>query len=662
MPLVRSFWLSKRKGRERYVIPIPDGKRVRFEIGGPSGVPREGTVSRNGAVCLLCDTPIPLSHIRDEGKNGRMDAQLMAIVAEGKRQRYYLSPSEEHKKAADVPRPDDIPEAELPEHALGFRVQGYGMRTWADLFTNRQLIALTTFSDLVRQAYDRITTDGAEHDYANAVRTYLTFVLDKCANLGSSLASWMNDREALRETFARQALSMVWDFAEANPLGTAGGSLEVFIDKVSMAVGASPLHVRTGVVRQADACTIDLPPLTATDPPYYDNVGYADLSDFFYVWLRRSLGDVYPDLLATVLTPKADELVADPFRHKNPDKFFEDGYTEVFTRIRDYTLDEFPITVFYAFKQAETDADGDHASTGWETLLEGMLSAGWTVTGTWPVRTESPGRIRNMDSNALASSIALACRPRPGDAGITDRRGLIAALREEFPEALRKLEQGSIAPVDLRQAAIGPGMAVFSRYARVNEPDGMPMRVRAALALINQVLDEKLSQLESDVSADTRWSVEWFKGHGFDPGPYGEAETLSKGTDTGIDVLDRTGMLKARGGKVTLLSVRDIPADYDPERDERVSEWKICLHLAKRLKDQGADETAQLMAAARNKVDLDDVKELAYLLYSIAEKKGWAETALLFNALGTSWSDLEDASRKLSGPAQVQGQLSFSDE
>jgi putative DNA methylase len=397
-----------------------------------------------------------------------------------------------------------------------------------------------------------------------------------------------------------------------------------------------------------------------TDPPYYDNVGYADLSDFFYVWLRRSLGDAFPDLLATMLTPKADELVADPFRHEDAEKFFEDGYTKVFADICEAAPDNFPVTVFYAFKQSETDNDGGHASTGWETLLEGMINSGWVVTATWPVRTERTGRIRDIKANALASSVVLACRPRPANAGFTDRRGLISALREEFPEALRKLEQGKLAPVDLRQAAIGPGMAVFSRYARVNEPDGSPMRVRAALSLINQVLDEKLSQLEGGVSAETRWCVEWFKQFGFDAGPFGTAETLSKGIDTSIDGLERGGVLRSRAGKVKLLSVRDLPDFYDPREDERTSEWEICLHLAKALEIRGTADAAALMAAARDvpTVDLDDVKELAYLLYSIAEKKGWAETALLFNNLGTSWMDLEDASRK-TGARAGAGQGAF---
>jgi putative DNA methylase len=659
MPLIRSFWLSKKRGKQRYVVAIPDGKRVRFEIGGPHGVPREGTVGRTGAVCLLCAAPVPLSYIRDEGKAGRMGEQLIAMVAEGKRQRYYVAPNEEHEKVAKVSRPEGAPEAELPEHALGFRVQGYGMCTWADLFTNRQLTALTTFSDLVREASERALADGAEPGYADAITTYLAFGLSKLADRHSTGTNWYVSRESTSSTFARQALSMTWDFAETQPLLDGTGTFWNAVDWAADALSSAPTTIE-GFATQANAATSPLNHhLVATDPPYYDNVGYADLSDFFYIWLRRSLGNAYPDLLGTMLTPKTDELIADPFRHKNANQYFERGYARVFTKICEGTPADYPITVFYAFKQAENDDQGGHASTGWETLLEGMLSAGWTITATWPVHTEAGNRMRSMGFNALASSIVLACRPRPVDAGFTDRRGLIATLSDEFPEALRKLEQGKVAPVDLRQAAIGPGMAVFSRYARVNEPDGSPMRVRSALSLINQVLDEKLSQLEGDVSAETRWCVEWFKLFGFDAGPFGTAETLSKGTDTSIGGLDRAGVLQSRGGKVTLRSVREIPDFYDPQADDRTSEWEICLHLAKRLQDQGADAAAQLMAASRDVVDLDDVKELAYLLYSIAEKKGWAETALLFNNLGTLWTDLEDASRKMTGPVETQGQLTL---
>jgi len=668
MPLIRSFWLGKKKGKERYVVPVPDGKRVRFEIGGPNGVPREGTVSRTGAVCLICDGPAPLNYIRAEGKAGRMGTQLMAIVAEGKRQRYYLPPNERHEKAADVPRPTDVPQGELPDNPRWFSPSRYGFQEYCSLFTSRQLTALTTFSDLISEVRERILMDGNDPSYAVSVITYLAFAISKLADRHSTSTNWYGSRESTSSTFARQAIPMTWDFVETQPLLAGTGTFWNAVEWVASVLDYLPAKsYAPASVTQADAAHLHTDgSLIATDPPYYDNVGYADLSDFFYVWLRRSLRELYPQIMGTMLTPKTGELVADPFRHdgkENAERFFENGFTSVFRSIRNGTPDHYPITVIYAFKQAETSDNGDHASTGWETMLEGMIKAGWTITATWPIRTELANRATGMGTNALASSIVLACRPRHRQAGFTDRRGLIAALRNEFPDALRMIEHdGKVAPVDLRQAAIGPGMAIFSRYAQVNEPDGTPMRVRAALSLINQVLDEKLSQLEGDVSADTRWCVEWFKGHGFDSGPFGEAETLSKGTDTGIAVLDRAGVLKARGGKVALLSVQDIRVDYDPNGDERVSEWKVCLHLAKRLRDRGAEATSELMAAARDRVDLDDVKELAYLLYSIAEKKRWAETALLFNGLGTSWTELEDASRKVTGPAWVNDTLGFEGE
>lgn len=669
MPLVRSFWLGKKKGKQRYVIPVPDGKRVRFKIGGPDGVPREGTVGRAGAVCLLCRTPVPLSYIRDEGKAGRIDAQLMAIAAEGKRQRYYVAPNDEHEKAADVPRPDAIPEAELPEKALGFRVQGYGMHTWADLYTNRQLTALTTFVDLIDEVRIQAKKDNAEDGYAEAIATYLALMVSRLTDYSSTITTWASNpqMEILRSTFARQTLQMTWDFAESNVFGPSSGTPDIMISAISRAIDALPVNPQPGHAIQAPAALAQTGTLVSTDPPYYDNVGYADLSDYFYFWLRQALNDNFPGLFGTMRTPKSDELIADPFRHDgkaNAEQFFEKGFYDVFKRICESTPTGYPITVFYAFKQSETDIDGDHASTGWETLLEGMLSGGWAITATWPITTERGGRMRDVGSNALASSVVLACRPRPADAGFADRRGLIQALREELPEALLNLEHGKIAPVDLRQAAIGPGMAVFSRYARVNEPDGSQMRVRAALSLINRVLDEKLSQLEGNVSADTRLCAEWFKQFGFNEGPFGTAETLSKGIDTSISGLERAGVLRSRAGKVKLLSVQELPDEYDPATDDRTSEWEICLHLAKALQNHGSDAAARLMAAARAvpENDLDDVKELAYLLYSIAEKKGWAETALLFNNLGTSWTDIEDASRKRTaddGPGQGAFTLEF---
>lgn len=660
MPLVRSFWLGKKKGKERYVIPIPEGKKVRFEIGGPDGSPREGTVGRTGATCLLCGTPAPLSYIREEGKAGRMNAQLMTIVAEGKRQRYYVAPTEDHEKAADVPRPDDVPEEALAIDPRNLWTAGYGLSHFADLFTHRQLAVLTTLSELVSEVHTFILAEN-ELSRADAIATYLAFAVDKAADRNSTICAWEPGMNRLRGTFQRQALPMTWDFAEANPFGNAGGDFKMCVTSLCEVLdslrpstpGAAEFANATDATNSSDG------KLTSTDPPYYDNISYANLADFFYIWLRRSLARVYPELLSTLVTPKAEELVADLARHKDKQtaaRFFEDGFAEVFRDICQRTPDGYPIGIFYAFKQAETNDNGEHASTGWEKLLEGVLGAGWAVTGTWPIRTELSTRTRGQESNALASSIVLACRPRPTNAGFIDRRGLIQMLRMELPRALRKLEEGKVAPVDLRQAAIGPGMAVFSRYSRVNEPDGSPMRVRAALSLINQVLEECVGG--NGYSADTQWCVEWFKQYGFESGPYGTAETLSKGIDTSISGLERAGVVRSRAGKVKLFSLEELPGQYDPRTDDRTSEWEICLHLAKRLQEQGASETAPLMAAAHDVVDLDVVKDLTYDLYLIAEKKERAAEALLFNNLGTSWTDIEDASRKVVNPG-TQGQLNL---
>jgi putative DNA methylase len=651
IPLLKSFWLCNKKGGEAYVEPIlvVEEKRVRFEIGVPGGVPRAGTLGRSGATCLLCGTPAPLPYIREEGKAGRMGAQLMAIVAEGNRGRFYVSPNEEHEKAADAPRPDDVPEAEIPHNPRYLTAPNYGMRTWADLFTNRQLTTLTTFSDLVADAREKAVNDGASPEYADAVATYLAFCVDKLADTNSTLCTWQISPPRLRPTFSRQAIQMTWDFAEAHPFGRAAGDYALCIVALTKVLDRLPTASMQGHVEQMNAATLPAveSAVYSTDPPYYDNVGYADLSDFFYTWIRRSLRTIYPQLLGTMMTPKADELVADAVRHgskKKADEFFEGGFNSVFTRIRQRATPEYPITVFYAFKQAENDNDGGHASTGWETLLEGMLTGGWSVTGTWPIRTELGTRTRGQESNALASSIVLACRPRPADAGFTDRRGLIDALRAEFPESLRKLEQGKIAPVDLRQAAIGPGMAVFSRYARVNEPDGSPMRVRAALSLINQVLDEELSQLDGDVSADTRFCVEWFKQYGFEEGPFGTADTLARGVDTGVEGLVRAGVLRSAAGKVKLRSVRDVPDEYTPAADERTSEWEICLHLAKQLDEHGTDAAVRLMGVFEFNRD----RAVACLLLVLCRWSGlWAS--------GSAGAGDADAAALVCGVAEAVG-------
>jgi len=684
MPLVSSYWLSKKRHRPTWLQPIVEGRSVRFEIrvdkAGPSMPPKRG----RGAnfVCLVCGDLTNDAYVKDEGAAGRMGAQLLAIVAEGDRRRIYLPASDDHVKAAQIERPAQVPEEELAYDLRNIWCVNYGLTTFARLFTNRQLAALTTITHLIHEVRDRLLVDaraaglsrstrlvaggtGADA-YADALCVYLALAGSRIASTNSSLCRWRPDvgKESVNDTFSRQALPMVWDFAEGCPF-TKGPSDFSWSTSWIVRVLEGLRCDTAGAVEQRDAAQIafDNRLVVATDPPYYDNVGYANLADFFYVWLRRSLGDIYPEQMAMVLTPKADEIVADPFRHggkENAKRFFEERFEEVFRRIRYGTPKGYPISFFYAFKQTETDGEGDRASTGWETLLEGLLKAGWVVTGTWPVRTELGNRAKALNTNSLASSIVLACRPREETAGVIDRGRVIAALREELPGALRKLQQGSIAPVDLPQAAIGPGMAIFSRYAQVYEPDGSAMRVRMALALINRVLDEVLSEQEGDFSADTRWCVEWFKSYGFDDGPFGSAETLSKAKNTSIDGLERAGVLRSRAGKVHLTSLRDSVWNYGPVDDDRVSEWEMALRLSKWLHGKGGDDAARLMVAARDKVDLDAVKELVYLLFSIAEKKGWTETAQLFNGLGTSWSDITSAAYDLAMTVpQVQGEIDF---
>ncbi len=671
MPLVRSFWLSKKKNRPAWMRPVPRVSHVDFEVVEDSHGPMtDGNVGRTGATCLVCATPVPLAYIRLEARAARMGEQLVAVVAEGNRRRVYLPATREHISAADVPRPDDVPEGALPEQALGFRVQAYGMTAWADLFTNRQLLALTTISDLVLEVRDRVLADAQKLDsrdapaYADAVVTYLACAVSKLADWSSSICSWISPIEGVRDTFARQAIPMVWDFVEINPLSNAVGNYANHVEWVHaslLGTGWQP----PGVVKQASADVVLVDGVVCTDPPYYDNIGYADLSDFFYVWLRRSLRDVHPDLLSTMQTPKLEELVATPFRFggskAKAEKHFEEGFVRTFQRIQAGHRTDVPVTIFYAFKQAESDEIGT-ASTGWETMLTGLIEAGLTVTATWPMRTERSARSVGIGTNALASSIVLACRPREASAKSTTRRGFLQALKDELPLALKEMQQGSLAPVDLAQAAIGPGMAVFTRYRAVIEADGSVMTVRTALALVNHALDEVLSEQEGDFSAETRFCLKWFSQFGWDEQPYGVAESLSKAVATSVDGLCRGGVFWARAGRARLVGLDALSEGWDPLSDERVTEWEVVLRVAKALERDGVDEAARLMALAGQRVDLDTTKELAYLLYSVCEKKGWTASAALFNGLGTSWSDLSAAGRSPASTTAGQGELAYSDD
>ena len=652
-----SFWLSKKKKKKTWIEPIVDSvnKRVQFEVKRGEGIPPESTVNRRGARCLICCEPVSFDHIRAEGKVGRMGQQLMAIVAEGDRERVYLPPSDEHVAAADKADPHGVPETDLPEKALGFRVQLYGMTQHQDLFTQRQLAALTTFSDLVSETRERVEADaakmglGKEGDYADAVATYLAFNIDQLANHQSTICGWNSTNSQMRSVFARQAIPMVWDFAESNPFCRSSGSFYNLHERQVKGFQAIPTN-QAAEVAQADAAStiwdIDLS-LISTDPPYYDNIGYADLSDYFYIWLRRSLRQIYPNLFNLMLVPKAEELIATPHRFdgdkSKAEEHFLKGLGKAFHMMRNRTHPSYPMTIYYAFKQSKTDKeDSGVASTGWETMLEGLLESGFQITGTLPMRTEKIGRSVEIGTNALASSIVLVCRPRPDNAKMATRRDFIAALRRELPDGLRHLQEGNIAPVDLAQAAIGPGMAVFSRYRNVLESDGNPMRVRTALQIINGELDTYFAEQEGDLDPDTRFCIAWFEQHGMEGAAFGEADVLARAKNSSVEEIAESGVLQASVGRVRLLSRDEYPDAWDPTSDNRLNTWKCTQYLIRSFNQDGETEAARLVNLLGGGPS-EDARELAYRLYAICERKGWAQEALAYNTLVTSWSYIQSA-------------------
>jgi len=653
MPLVRSFVLSARPDRKAWIEPAIDhsAKTITFEVKSGSGEPPVPPKAGRGAKfrCLICQQVAPEQHIKTEGSAGRMGQQLMAVVAEGRSGRVYVSPSREQLSTAEGAKPDTGPEQELANDPRNFWCIPYGLRRFRDLFTPRQLVAMTTFSNLVTEAREQAVADGAIPGRADAIAMYLAFAVDKTSDRNTSLCAWEPNMDRMRGTFGRQALPMVWDYGETNPFAGASGDLFGCVESLceALEVLSSPTP---GVVRQLDATSIpmDGPRMVfSTDPPYYDNIGYADLSDFFYVWLRRSIGTAFPDICSTLLVPKKQELVATPYRFggskEQAQEFFQEGFAKAFVRMRQAQHQDYPLTIFYAFKQSESDRDGEDgtqslASTGWETMLEGLLRAEFHVTGTWPMRSELQTRNISRGTNALASSIILVCHPRSEAAPITTRKDFLSSLKKELPRALRNLQKGNIAPVDLAQAAIGPGMAVFSRYKKVLETDGSPMRVRTALALINQGLDEVLSELESEFDPDTRWALAWFEQHEFGEGLYGEAEVLATAKALSISHLAEAGILHSRAGKVRLLRREELPEDWDPSAIDRLTVWEVTQHLIRRLDQKGEKETANLKAKIGGMAEI--ARDLAYRLYTLCERKGWAEEAGYYNSLVVAWPSM----------------------
>lgn len=664
VPLASTFMLSTKKGKEAYVEPVVSGGSYVFKV--KAGAPPDTEAAKAGTSagkrkafrCLISDIPVPYPYIRTEAKAGRIDTKLMAVVAEGDRGRVYLSPTAEMEQIAKSAEPTWKPDCEMPKKHRNFQPPVYGMDNLGDIFTDRQLVALTAFSDLVGEARERVLRDAqaaghlpddslpleqsgqGSQAYADAIAVYLAFAVDKGANYWSSLCAWSTSTEKMISTYGRQALPMVWDFTEANPFSTSSGNFLLGISQAGKMVKELGTG-HAGIALQNDAsqqlhssCKV-----ISTDPPYYDNIGYADLSDFFYVWIRRSQRVSFPNLFATLAVPKAEELIAAPHRHGTKDKaeaFFLTGMTKAMGQLAQQGHAAFPVTIYYAFKQSERDTNGV-ASTGWETFLDAVIQSGFALTGTWPMRTEYVGNLKK-NMAALASSIVLVCRPRHVDAPMATRQQFRSALKAELPDALRHLQQGNIAPVDLAQSAIGPGMAVYTHYARVVDPSGKNVSVRDALTLINEVLDETLAEQEGDFDADTQWAIVWFDQHGFAEGPFGDADNLARAKVTAVAGMMEAGILHSKGGKVRLLKPDELPSGWDPREDKRFTIWEAVHHMVKNLNEKGETGAAELLAKLGSTGDI--ARELAYRLYNLCERKKRSAEALNYNNLVQSWPEI----------------------
>jgi len=666
VPLVASWILARAPKKPTiWVEPIVDqySQSISYAV-REGGAPSDRTMGRGGGVCIATGATISLEYVQGEARAGRLGDALIAVVADGQGGRRYVSPTAEQQDAAAVPMPSWKPESQLPDKGLGFRVQPYGVTEWWQLYTPRQLTALTCFSDVLADLRQKVVVDalaaGMSPDetrlrdggsgaaaYADGVSTYLAFAIDKCADHWSNACAWHNSHSPqVRNVFARQAISMTWDYAEANPfsgrLASWRSMMRGLVGAISEFAGAClPSEAAAVAQRDARARVAECPGVViSTDPPYYDNVGYADLSDFFFVWLRRNLGEIWPDECATLLTPKASELIADPGRHggvRGAEKFFEGGMAEFMSNVAQSQADGVPATIYYAYKATETN-DGEIRSTGWDTFLQAVVDAGLQVNSTWPVRTELANRMRGLGSNALASSIVLACRPRSEDAALSSRGEFVAALRQELPDAVRLLQTGNIAPVDMAQSAIGPGIKVFSRYAKVVEANGSSMSVSAALAIINDVLGEILDGEEAELDADTRFASAWYSQYGYEAGLSGEADGLARAKNTSIGGIEGAGIGEARAGKFRLFRRSELDMAWSPLDDDRLTVWEATQHLAAAL-DRSETEAADLLRRLGGYGDR--ARQLAYLLFQKATEKGWADEAGTYNGLIIAWPILQ---------------------
>ena len=675
MPLVHSFELSKKKGNTAWIEPLYDeDKKLSFKVHREGKPKIEGTVSRKGAVCACCGSPVGYSYIRAESNAGRMSAILMAVVAEGRRSRIYVTADDEQRLTTKIDKPEEYPCGELAKHFTGGSCVPYGLDEFHKLFTNRQLTALTTFSELVSEAQAKAEADavaaGMKNDhlplrnggdgakaYGEAVGVYLAFAVDRAADAWSSLVGWRNTVEASRNTFARQALPMVWDYTEVNPFSSSCGNWSDacigWVEKAVKELNGNQIGEAKQFDAQSDCGLRNI--MISTDPPYYDNISYADLSDYFYVWLRQSLKDAYPELFSTMLVPKVEELIATPYRHDgNVEKakgFFEDGMLSACKQMYRYAREDIPVTIYYAYKQSDTDASTNtSASSGWETMLSAIINAGFSITGTWPMRTERAGRMVSNGTNALASSIVLACRKRPENAPQTTRRNLIATLRRELRPALKELQTSNIAPVDLAQSAIGPGMGVFSRFRKVLEADGSTMSVRSALQVINEEVDLYFNEKVGSLDAASRFCVDLYTQCAYNNIKYGEAEILANAKSTSIPMMAAHGVLYAKAGVVHLMERSELPTEVDSNES---TVWLLTQQLTHAMATGGIEACAKIVWGIFGS-GAEAAKDLAYRLYTIAERKGWTEEGYAYNALVVAWPDIQSRAAAIKADAPEQ--------
>ena len=671
VPLISSYILSAKASNKAVLKPVIDGKTWRYEIHSneTSAIETNGTVGRKGATCLLSGTPISLDYVRAEGKAHRLGKRLIAIVADTTRGRLYLPANDEHEKAADHHFPEVLAIQDVPiDHWPGCTNSVvYGYDTFLSLFTDRQRFVLGVFCKHLRSINERVRRDadaagfGDATEYATAIVTYLAMAVSRTADWNNSFSRWESKAQVPQQLFGRHTITMCWDYAEANPLHSSTGSFRASVINIVRSLKKNVVadHVTRGTVVQNDAAEgfhfCNQPIVVSTDPPYYDNIPYSNLADFFYMWLRTMLSEHHPDLFATMATPKQAELVANKFRHAGREaaqEFFINGMRKSVSQLSKIASPYFPMTIYYAFKQKEEGDDGEDISTGWETFLEALTQSGLQITGTWPLRTEGAARMIANHKNVLASSIVLVCRKRPDDAPSISRREFIRELNGVLPDALDEMTKGSgderspVAPVDLSQAIIGPGMAVFSKYAAVLEADGSPMSVRTALQLINRFL------AEDDFDADTQFCLHWFEQHGWTESLFGEADVLARSKSTSVDAMKEAGVLQSGSGKVRLLKWAEYPTDWDPRTDTRTPVWEALHQLIRALKQGGESASGALLAALGGKAEA--VRQLAYRLYTLCERLGQAEDARAYNELITSWTGIETAASAAPKPVAEQ--------